>query len=56
MHLAKNASSNGIAYSNGMIVAHGSVGGLPEFAEVIQMCVINEILFLIIVGLNNHLP
>lgn len=31
-----------------MIVAHGSVGGLPEFAEIIQMCVINEMLFLIV--------
>ncbi len=48
VHLAKNASSSGIAYSNSMIVAYGSTSGLPEFAEIIQMCVINEELFLIV--------
>ena len=31
-----------------MIVAHGSASGLPEFAEIIQMCIINEELFLIV--------
>ncbi|KAL7877515.1 hypothetical protein SRHO_G00041580 [Serrasalmus rhombeus] len=58
VHLAKNVSSAGIAYSNGMIVAHGSVGGMPEFAEIIQMCVMNETLFLIVKGMcgwyNEH--
>lgn len=48
VHLAKNASSSGIAYSNGMIVPYGSAGGLPEFAEIIQMCVMNDSLFLIV--------
>lgn len=48
VHPAKSASSSGIAYSKGMIVAHGSVSGLPEFAEIMQMCVINEELFLIV--------
>lgn len=36
VHLAKNASSGGIAYSKGMIVAYGSASGLPEFAEIVQ--------------------
>lgn len=44
VHLGKNASSNCIAYSNGMIVAHGSVAGLPDFAEISQIYVINEML------------
>lgn len=35
--LAQSVSSNGIVYRNGMIIVHGSVGGLPEFAEVLQM-------------------
>lgn len=48
VHLANNASSSGIAYSKGMIVAHGSTSGLPEFAEIIQMCVVNEELVLIV--------
>lgn len=51
VHLAKNASSSDIAYSKGMIVALGSAGGLPEFAEIILMCAINEKLFLILKGL-----
>ncbi|KAJ8257540.1 hypothetical protein GJAV_G00186690 [Gymnothorax javanicus] len=48
VHLAKNASSNGIPYSKGMIVVHGSEGGFPEFAEILQMCVFSERLFLIV--------
>lgn len=31
-----------------MIVTHGSAGGLAEFAEIIQMCVINEKLYVIV--------
>lgn len=48
VYLAKNVSVIGITYSEGMIVTHGSTSGLPEFAEIIQMCVINENLFLIV--------
>ena len=48
MHLANNASSSGIAYSKGMIVAHGSASGMPEFAEILQVCFINEEMFLIV--------
>lgn len=48
VHLAKAALSNGIAYSKGMVVAYGSVGGLPEFAEIKHVCVISEKLFLIV--------
>lgn len=40
VHLAKNGSSSGIAHSKSMIVAYGSASGLPEFAEIIQMCVV----------------
>lgn len=37
-----------LAYSKGMIVAYGSASGLPEFAEIVQTCVVNEELFLIV--------
>ena len=37
VNLAKNVSSNGLNYRNGMIVAHGSTGGLPEFAEILHI-------------------
>lgn len=46
--LARNASRDGITYSKGMVVAYGSVSGLPEFAEIIQMCVVNGELFLMV--------
>ncbi|XP_051813199.1 uncharacterized protein LOC127536542 isoform X3 [Acanthochromis polyacanthus] len=48
VNLAKNATYWGIAYSKGMIVAHGSACGLPEFAEIIQMCIIDGNLFVIV--------
>lgn len=48
VYLAKNATISGITYSKGMIVAHGSAGCLAEFAEIIQMCIINENLFFIV--------
>lgn len=48
VQLTKKASSSAVAYSEGMIVAHGSTSGLPEFAEIIEMCVINQELLLIV--------
>jgi len=27
---------------NGMIIAHKSLGGLPEFAEIAQICIIED--------------
>lgn len=48
VNLAKNVSSNGLNYRNGMIVAHGSTGGLPEFAEILQMCIVKDQLSFIV--------
>ena len=48
VHLAKVASMNGIQYNAGMIVVHGSASGLPEFAEIMHMCVIKNELLLIV--------
>lgn len=42
VNLAQNVSVDGINYRNGMVIAHGSVGGLPEFAEIVQMCVLKD--------------
>lgn len=39
VNLAKSVTARGINYHNGMIVACGSTSGMPEFAEVLQMCV-----------------
>lgn len=42
IQLTKNASVNGVNYRNGMIIVYGSAGGLPEFAEVVQMVVVEK--------------
>lgn len=46
--LSKSVSSKGINYRKGMIVAHGSTGGLPDFGEVLQMCILHDQLFFIV--------
>lgn len=46
--LAKNATYSGLNYRNGMILAHGSLAGLPEFVEIIQMIVVKDNLLFII--------
>lgn len=48
VNLAENVSVGGINYRKGMIIAHGSVGGLPDFAEIVQMCVLKESLEFIV--------
>ncbi len=52
IQLTKNASVNGVNYREGMVVVHGSVGGLPEFAEVIQMVVVEKSLSFIVKKLD----
>jgi len=39
VHLAKSVTTRGINYKNGMLVACGSTAGMPEFAEILQMCI-----------------
>lgn len=48
IHLAKNVWSKGINYRIGMVVAHGSEGGLPEFREIQQMSILHQRLFLVL--------
>lgn len=42
VHMAKNVSCSGIRYSEGMLIVHGSVDGLPKFNEIIQLCILKE--------------
>ena len=42
VHLSKCVSSKGVHFRNGMIVAHGSTSGLPDFGEILQICVVQE--------------
>lgn len=48
IQLTKNASVNGVTYRCGMVVVHGFAGGLPEFAEVVQMVVVEGSLSFIV--------
>lgn len=48
IQLTTNASVNGMNYREGMIVVYRSIGGLPEFAEVFQMVVVEKSLSFII--------
>lgn len=42
VHLTKCVSSKGVQLKNGMMVAHGSTSGLPDFGEVLQICIVQE--------------
>lgn len=42
--LAKNATCSGLNYRNRMILEHSSLAGLPEFAEIIQMLVVKDLI------------
>lgn len=40
--LAKSVNANGISYKTGMILAHGSLAGIPEFVEIMQICIFRD--------------
>ena len=48
VHLAKNVTTRGINYRNGMLVACGSTAGMPEFAEILQLCILGDELSFIV--------
>lgn len=53
VHLAKCVSSKGVNYRNGMIVAHGSTSGLPDFAEIIHICIVHKSLCFVLKRLSG---
>lgn len=48
INLAKNVWSKGINYRPGMIVPYGSEGGLPEFGEIHQICLLQQTQFFVL--------
>lgn len=54
INLAQSVTVNGIRYKKGMIVVHGSCGGLPGFSEIMQLCIIKDELTLIVKKLNSY--
>ena len=51
--LAKSVVYNGLNYKCGMILIHGTLGGLPEFSEIIQMAILLDKLVFIVKKLNG---
>ena len=48
VNLKKNVTTKGINYRNGMFLACGSTAGMPEFAEIIQICIVRDELSFIV--------
>ncbi len=48
VHLAKTVSCDGIQYSEGMHIVHGSADGLSKFHKIIQLCILKEPLCFIV--------
>lgn len=48
IHLAKDVWNKGINYRTGMVVVHGSEGGLPEFGEIQQICILHQRLIFVL--------
>lgn len=42
VNLAQSVSADGINFRSGMVTVHGFVGGLPDFAKIVQMCVLKD--------------
>ena len=48
VQLAKCVTTKGITYRQGMILAHRATGGLPEFSEIGQICILHNSVFYIV--------
>lgn len=48
VNLAKNVKTKGINYRNGMLVVCDSTAGVPEFAEILNMCIVGDELSFIV--------
>lgn len=46
-------SSKGVNFKNGMTVAYGSTNGLPDFEEILQVCVVHERLYFMLKRLSG---
>lgn len=48
LHLAQCVTTKGITYRKGMILAHRATGGLTEFSEIDQICILHDSVFYIV--------
>ena len=52
VQIAKSVCYRGTKYTSGMILANGSIGGLPDFGELIQIVVVKGSVGFIVKGLT----
>lgn len=48
VHLTKTAECQGTSYATGMILVYGTTGGLPDFAEIVQIIVVHDCLVFVV--------
>lgn len=48
VQLAKCVTTKGITYRKGMILVHRATGGLPDFCEIEQICILHQSVFYIV--------
>lgn len=48
VHLTNKADFQGTSYSIGMMLVYGSTGGLPDFAEILQMVIVRDSLVFVV--------
>lgn len=51
VQLAQSVTTRGITYRKGMILAHRATGGLPDFSEIEQICILHNSVFYIVIEL-----
>lgn len=48
VHLTNRTDFQGTSYSIGMMLVYGSTGGLPDFAEILQIIVVRDSLVFVV--------
>lgn len=53
VHLTKSVSTKGVHFRNRTIVAHGSTSGMPNFGEILQVCIVHKRLYFMLKRLSG---
>lgn len=53
VHITNCVSYNGMNYNKGMILVHGQLFGLPELAEILQICILQGQIHFIVKKLSS---
>ncbi len=53
VNLAHGVTIHGNTFKKGMLIVHGSCGDLPDWSEIIQLCIVKDDLSLVIRTLSS---